>query len=262
MIKQRYGSELRNKTLASIKPEISQALESLLEELKSSNEARIMRTNMFPSNKNHRNNNRQNFKKKVCCLCQAANRPGFDNHYLSSCKFLPESDRRFMSSSKIRQIETIEDENENNFPDYENTSHYDENQNMNYHYNEQQDPFLDHHIQNPINRRITTRPSPHLKCFYQHFPVTVCIDTGAESNLISERFAKYSHIPILPTQQGANQADGKTPLKAVGEAQLSITHGPHSFNLDGLIIRGLSSDIIVGEPFLELNDIGVRSARK
>ena len=33
LIKQRYGSELRNKTLASIKPEISQALDSLLDEL-------------------------------------------------------------------------------------------------------------------------------------------------------------------------------------------------------------------------------------
>ena len=35
LIKQRYGAELRNKTLASIKPEISQALDSLLEELRS-----------------------------------------------------------------------------------------------------------------------------------------------------------------------------------------------------------------------------------
>lgn len=35
LVKQRYGAELRNKTLASIKPEISQALESLLAELQS-----------------------------------------------------------------------------------------------------------------------------------------------------------------------------------------------------------------------------------
>jgi hypothetical protein len=32
LVKQRYGTELRSKTLASFKPEISQALDSLLEE--------------------------------------------------------------------------------------------------------------------------------------------------------------------------------------------------------------------------------------
>ena len=35
LIKQRYGTELRSQTLASLKPEISQALESLLEEIQS-----------------------------------------------------------------------------------------------------------------------------------------------------------------------------------------------------------------------------------
>ena len=33
LVKQRYGAELRNKTLASIKPEISQAMDALLSEL-------------------------------------------------------------------------------------------------------------------------------------------------------------------------------------------------------------------------------------
>ena len=35
LVKQRYGTELRSKTLASLKPEISQALDSLLEEIES-----------------------------------------------------------------------------------------------------------------------------------------------------------------------------------------------------------------------------------
>jgi hypothetical protein len=34
LVKQRYGTELRSRTLASIKPEISQALSSLLEEIR------------------------------------------------------------------------------------------------------------------------------------------------------------------------------------------------------------------------------------
>ncbi|CAG2248992.1 unnamed protein product [Mytilus edulis] len=43
LIKQRYGTELRARTLASIKPEISQALESLLEELRTTEDAKSMR---------------------------------------------------------------------------------------------------------------------------------------------------------------------------------------------------------------------------
>ena len=44
LVKQRYGTELRARTLASIKPEISQALDSLLEELRTSEDAKAMRT--------------------------------------------------------------------------------------------------------------------------------------------------------------------------------------------------------------------------
>ena len=51
LVKQRYGTELRSRTLASIKPEVSQALDSLLEEIQSSNDARIMKAAVsnFPS---------------------------------------------------------------------------------------------------------------------------------------------------------------------------------------------------------------------
>ena len=47
LIKQRYGAELHNKTLASSKPEISQALDSLIEELKSSSDAKIMCAHIY-----------------------------------------------------------------------------------------------------------------------------------------------------------------------------------------------------------------------
>ena len=43
LVKQRYGTELRSCTLASIKPEISQALDSLLDELHTAEDAKFMR---------------------------------------------------------------------------------------------------------------------------------------------------------------------------------------------------------------------------
>ena len=44
LIKQRYGAELRNKTPASIKPEIATAMDSLLEELRSLEDSKVLRT--------------------------------------------------------------------------------------------------------------------------------------------------------------------------------------------------------------------------
>ena len=44
LVKQRYGTELRSKTLASLKPEISQALDSLLEEIHSIADTKVLRT--------------------------------------------------------------------------------------------------------------------------------------------------------------------------------------------------------------------------
>ena len=44
LVKQQYGAELRNKTLASLKSEISQAMSSLLDELASTEESKVFRT--------------------------------------------------------------------------------------------------------------------------------------------------------------------------------------------------------------------------
>ena len=44
LVKQRYGTELRSQTLASLKPEISQALDSLLDEIHSSAESKVLRS--------------------------------------------------------------------------------------------------------------------------------------------------------------------------------------------------------------------------
>ena len=51
LVKQRYVAELRAQTLVSLKPEISQALDSLLDEIQATNEAKVLRTafNRHPS---------------------------------------------------------------------------------------------------------------------------------------------------------------------------------------------------------------------
>ena len=102
LVKQRYGSELCNKALASIKSEISQALDSLLDELKSSVDVKVMRSQVSSRPPNRRSYSSRHVN-KYCCLCHAANRPGFDSHFLSQCKFLPESDR----CMNVRQVDVF-----------------------------------------------------------------------------------------------------------------------------------------------------------
>ena len=115
-----------------------------------------------------------------------------------------------------------------------------------------------------VHRRVATRKSPYMNCFYKQIPCLMCLDSGAESNLASARFVKYLGVRMLPpSNQGAVQADQRTPLDIVGEIKdVLLKHGSETFILDALVTRSDIGDIIGGEPFLEKNDIAIRPARK
>ena len=110
LVKQRYGTELRIRTLASVKPEISQALEWLLDEPHTSDESKVLRSAPPTDHCSFVSAHLRLLPKpravKSCPLCQQAGRPDFRSHFLSNCKFLPEPDRLFMS--KARQVAGIE----------------------------------------------------------------------------------------------------------------------------------------------------------
>ena len=146
LVKQRYGAQLRDKTLASMKPEISQALSSLLDELKSTEEVKVMHSRISQSS--NRTSPSWNTRRtyKYCCLCRTANRPGYNTHYLSQCRFLPESDRKCMT---VRQVETLPEES------YSNDEERD--------FPPDNDPFFD---KLPVSiNRVSSRKSPHLSLF-------------------------------------------------------------------------------------------------
>ena len=278
LVKQRYGTELRNKTLASIKPEIAAALDSMLEELNTAGEdSRVLRLqppsrSSSYNNKNQYNRNRQfpqrrdynnnsnssnNANPKICSLCKTANIPGWDNHFLSQCKHISERDRRMMSSSasRVRQIEAdYDDGDETEFEEHIEDACDTMDNSL----------FIDKPSPS-CHRRVTTRKSPHMSAFYNHYPAQICLDTGSESSLVSERFARQSGIPILSqnVHQGAVQADTDSKLDVVGEVKnVTLRRGAHTFQLDALVTKQDVGDIIAGEPFLELNDIAVRSNKK
>jgi len=112
LVKQRHRTELKSWTLVSIKPEISQALSSLLDEICASDDAKILHTVVSseshrPAQGNkgpYRNTSRKHHHDRIYPLCKQAGRSEM-LHLLSDCSFLPDNDRRYIV--KARQIVDI-----------------------------------------------------------------------------------------------------------------------------------------------------------
>ena len=187
LVKQRYGTELRSRTLASIKPEISQALSSLLEEIRASDDAKILRAAVADDFRRPRPGGRSDPKTrtrhprqdKVCPLCKQAGRSN-TNHFLSQCTFLPDNDRRFMV--KARQIVGILDD--------EQDTNYDLDPDP---------PCPETTLPTPdvVAYRVQTRQSPYMDVFHGHRVVRITIDSGATGNMIRHSTAKHLGCPII-----------------------------------------------------------------
>ena len=103
LVKQRYDTKLRSLTLASLKPEISQALDSLLDELYWSEELKVLRTAFRSSDSKSHRDRQPNLPKpqyvpKLTPIRPLCKQSGCGNvsHFLSACKLLPEQDWQFI----------------------------------------------------------------------------------------------------------------------------------------------------------------------
>ena len=193
LVKQRYGTELRTRTLASIKPEISQALSSLLDEIRSE-DARVMRTATIrpqirpsvprysPGPHAYPQGSTSN---RVCPLCKQVGRSNF-RHFLSECTHLPEEDRRYMA--KARQVINLlddEDEQHSAEPEVFNTEGVGS--------------------EHPMVKKIEVRLSPYLDVFCRHHTTRVPIDSGATENMIRHSTAHKLGCVIEKSSQSAHQ---------------------------------------------------------
>ena len=252
LVKQRYGTELRSRTLASIKPEISQALASLLDEIRTADDAKIMRTAV--SNYRRPLGTRAPYKAtarpsrptKSCPLCKQAGRPD-NSHFLSECSFLPDQDRKYIT--KARQIADILDDPH----DPETTPNVAE-----------PDSDTDDTGPSPSPKvlRIQTRQSPYLDMFYSHYPVRITIDSGATGNMIRHTVVQRLGCHMTSSSQSVHQADGSSPLHVVGETRFSFNREGRDFTFEGLVVENLDVDVLAGTPFMETNDIAVRPAKR
>ena len=247
LVKQKYGSELRNKSLASIKPEISQALASLLEELRSIEDTKAMRIGSFDPRRNPSNGQGQARRRPFlsCILCKTAGRP-HNTHDLIDCRFLPERDKRPWARSRL-------------VPDHPDIPIDEAAEPV-----EAIDDVIVQAIRadEPSALRVSIVQSPVLNTFYHEHPVQLTLDTGTTSNMVRASSPKMYGFPITPASQMARQADRITPMDVIGEVHCSLTRGQSTFELDALVVRQLDVDILAGNPFMVHNDIGVRPTKR
>lgn len=252
LIKQKYGTELRNKTLASIKPEISQALDSLLDELQSAEESKVFRA----SAPFKRQPTMPPKRSKSCSLCKAAGRP-HTSHFLSRCTYLPAEDRRALA--KARYVPDYEsDAGDEEDIDHEQHSH--EKHSHEQHSHEQHSTIRDNVL--VTARRVDIVQSPYLNVFYKHHPLRLTIDCGATTSMIRASCATKLRVPISSATQLASQADGNTPLKVLGEIHVKVSRGSSTYDLDALVVDSLDVDVLAGNNFLSRYDIVPRLSTK
>ena len=218
LVKQRYGAELRNKSLASLKPEISLALTSLLDELRMMEESRAFRsTSNSVLWSSRRPQNTRSKPSKMCTLCKAAGRKSANTHWLQDCTYLPERDKKALARARYAHEDDYDDDVPEDDADNIVSTPDDDSVNL----------LLD--VQNSA-RRVSIMQSPTLKAFYGPHPLVLTLDCGATSNMIRATTAKQLGLPIQPATQGANQADGRTPLSVVGETHIFVTRGNGPFS--------------------------------
>lgn len=265
LVKQRYGTELRSRTLASIKPEISLALDSLLEELQCIQDIKVSRS-MASYNYNKPTGSQRQWKTKSqarpqsskrpsCILCRTANKRDYF-HFLSKCPNLPEEDRIYMG--RTRQVCLEEFENE---PETQKST-----QEESFSVIQSSESHTTDKAENPNPQlslaRVAINNCPYINLFYRHYPVHVILDSGAEANLINQNLVNQMGITLSKTSHSAVQADGKTQLNVTGEIQIILNREGYEFKLEALAVQGLGSDILAGVPFLSQNDILLRTSRK
>ena len=301
LVKQKYATQLRNVTICSIREEISGAIPDLLQEVESGHSASAFQasSSFRPNNFARRNPNNltrssyqqppstnSGFRQRgsshpatrrqppSCPVCKQAGRRNAD-HFLSACQFLPEEDRRFISRARL--IESLEEEQLSGFDQdqhYQDMSH---DNSYNPHatrvqFNGEHSVYPFHHSSGHHDSakqvteefqclRVSTSPSPFFNAYVNNQSIEIIVDSGATVELINENLALQLGLTIKPSSQSVKQADGISSLDIRGETTVSLSRDGLSLQFEGLVVRGLESEILAGIPFMLRNDIAIRPAR-
>ena len=253
LVKQRFSTQLRTQTVFTIREEISDAIPVLLNELEERESCNINRTGAFQRSKIRSKQNFNRRPKPFCCLCDSAKRPS-TNHFLSSCPFLPADDKKYMNSSRTREINVSADEDES--ADEENIA---ADRSLN---TSMRSLKIDNsHCHNINVRKVDIFASPTLQVDINSTKSNWTLDSGAEANVITQAECERIGLEIYPTTQTATQGDGKTPLPTYGEVHFVAHRGHHKLFFNGLVVKYLDTPVLAGMPFHKLNHIQINYSR-
>ncbi|KAJ8346823.1 hypothetical protein SKAU_G00282240 [Synaphobranchus kaupii] len=241
LVKQRYGTELRSRTLASIKPEISQALCSLLDEIRASDDAKIFRTAITTEPRRPA----QSSRAQSSTLRAPPRKPRQDK-VSPLCKQAGREDTRHFLTRQI--VSVVEDESDTDDDPGVSTPTHDSDGGA--------------AAPGAVAYRVQTRQFPYVEVFNGHHAVRITLDSSATGNMIRHSTATRLRSQILSSAQSVHQADGSSQLQVVGETRISFTRGDRVFQFDGLVVVDLDVDILAGTPFMEANDVAVRPAKR
>ena len=248
LVTQKFSSELRDRTYASIFPEISRSINDLLSEV--SEGATVMRawggssyTRGGFSSKgsgrssqaysgNERGRGRSSGYRQRCCeYCKLAKRECYRTHDIGDCWFIGRD------NGKVNLIDCPDEEEE------------------------EREVYVSALVTEHILSRVSSCGSPVLPLWFQDEMCSCTLDTGATCSCVRSSFVNGKGLKIRPTNQTIRMADGLTPLPVRGEVDLVFYREGKDFHMVALVVDEADTDILGGMPFMHANDIGLRPAR-
>ena len=262
LVKQKYSTELRTKTIATLREDISESIDSMLAELSGESAASISRSSFFNNPRGRQNgaNSRQSYRPtpKFCPLCDACNRSS--DHFLSECMHLPEADKKYMSTRARSRPIGVEEVDE--FEEMKKDIQALKMSRVSGASGELSKEVSTGEASKVGIRKVDVKSSPYLMVQYGKHSVKLTIDSGAEGDVMKEECALKIGAKILPSSAGATLGNGETSLNIVGEVHLVFRIGNITMEFHGLVARDLADDVLAGVPFMDLNDVYARPSKR
>lgn len=248
----RFSTQLRNQTYASLFPEISRSVCSLLEELNGEAASnRVFSKPPYRPQPSHqsRPTYRSDFQSrpnKCCDFCKMTGKEKFYTHTMDNCLFVKRE--KYRNNAVAKQVDCGDDE----------ATHLQEQYEEYYKHSDEvidQESRVVEHIINAVD--INASPVLILNKNNKSYPFIV--DTGCTAyGMVDVESANSLDAPIKPTQQRARTADGKL-MNIIGEIEVVLHRNNKPYHLLALVCAD-KTDLLVGIPFMKRNDVGVRPA--
>ena len=236
-MKQRYGPKHRCTTFASLKPDISLAKYSLLDDIMSNNDAKVLRTAFKRRSQFSGSKITKDLRKvsKICPLCKQGRRPRVGP--LSKRMLIPFSRGPSICESCASIFRSRRSHHRTRFRWFWQ--------------------WLCKSTKCSGRNRSDAQVQNGLRTYNKHV-VNITVDSGAEISMIWASVTEHIRVKVNQTKQHAPQADNSILLENIGGTHFRVVRDNLSLHIEALVVKDLDVDIIATYlgPTLILYDIG------